>query len=103
LRLALKTLAEYLASSPDDAPVIFSFDGSVLSMRCDGRVVVLPGEGLPWTVNFTVQDGKLRRVPKRFMHEDIEVSISESRLRIHGWVYEGTIEASGAAGRGKVQ
>jgi hypothetical protein len=103
LRLALKTLGEHLVSSADDTPVLFSFDGSVLSIRCDGKVVVLPGDGLPWTVHFTAQCGKLRRVPKRFMHEHIEVSIWESRLRIDGSVYEGTIEASGVTGHGKVQ
>jgi hypothetical protein len=96
LRLALKTLSQYLAASADPTPVSFSFDGSVLSIRCDGRVVAFPADGLTWIVHFTVQGGKLRRVPKRFMHEHIEVSIWESRLKIGGSVYEGTIEASGA-------
>jgi hypothetical protein len=103
LRLALKTLGEYLGSSADDTPVLFSFDGSVLSIRCRGRLVVLPGEGLPWTVHFKVHGGELRRLPKRFMHEYIELSIWESRLGIDRSVYEGTIEASGLTNRVNVQ
>lgn len=43
LRLALKTLGEHLSSLPDSAAVVFSFDGSVLSIRIDGKVVALPG------------------------------------------------------------
>jgi hypothetical protein len=33
LRLALKTLGEYLVATSDNAGIVFSFDGSVLSIR----------------------------------------------------------------------
>jgi hypothetical protein len=55
LRLAVNTLAKYIASLSDDADVAFSFDGSVLSIRCDEKVVALAGEGVPWTVRFKVR------------------------------------------------
>lgn len=45
LRLALKSLREHLASLPDNAGVVFSFDGSVLFIRFDKKVIALPGEG----------------------------------------------------------
>ena len=103
LRLALKTMAEHLSSLPDSAAVVFSFDGTVLSIRIDGKVVALPGEGFPWAVRFIVNAGQLRRLPKRFMREYISIEIWESRLKIYGWEYEGTIDVSGLVGRADIQ
>jgi hypothetical protein len=62
-RLALKSLGERLSSSPENAEVVFSFDGSVLSIRCNEKVRALPGEGLPWAVRFKVEARALRRLP----------------------------------------
>ena len=103
LRLALKTLGEHLASASIDNSALFSFDGSILSIRLDGKVVALPGDGLPWTVCFNVQGRKLRHFPKRFMQEHIEVSIWESRLSIDGAVYKGTIEPPVLSGPLRIQ
>ena len=83
LRLALRTLGEYLASLPDTTGIVFRFDGSVLSVRFDKKVIALPGEGSPWTVCFRVEAGTLRRLPKRLMRERIGVSIWESQH--HAW------------------
>jgi hypothetical protein len=94
LRLALKTLRERLVLLADDAVILFAFDGSVLSIRCDGKVIVLPGEGLPWTVLFTAQARDLRRLPTRLMREHLYLAIWESRLSIDGWTCTGTIEPS---------
>ncbi len=82
---------------------MFSFDGSVLYIRFDGEVVVLPGNGFPWSIRFNISVGQLRRLPKRFTREYIAVEIWESRLRIDGWAYEGTIDVSGLAGRVDLQ
>lgn len=103
LRLALKTLGEHLASLPDDGIVVFSFDGSVFSIRCDNKVIAFPGEGLPWAVCFKVRAGELRRLPKRLMHDHIALSIWQSRLAIDGSACEGTIEPSGLTNRANVQ
>lgn len=46
LRLALKTLAYRALTLPDDADVLFSFDGSVLTLKCDGMVIALAGKGV---------------------------------------------------------
>jgi hypothetical protein len=91
LRLALETLGEHLASLPDDGIVVFSFDGSVFSIRCDKKVIAFPGEGLPWTVCFRVEARTLRRSPRRLMREHIDVSIWESRIRFGSWSYEGAV------------
>jgi hypothetical protein len=103
LRLALKTLAEHLSSLPDSAAIVFSFDGSMLYIRFDGKVVALPGEGSPWVVGFKVNAGQLRRLPKRLMHECIYLSIRESRLTIERQIYDGIIVDSGLAGRAEIQ
>lgn len=102
-RLALKSLSETIAPLPDNAGVVFSFDGSVLSIRCDKRVIALAGEGSPWAVRFRVEAGALRRLPKRFMREDIGVSIWESRLSIAHWTYAGTIEGFAITAPSRIQ
>ncbi len=102
-RLALKTLDEHLSLLPDSATVIFSFDGFMLSIRVDGNVVALPGEGLPWVVRFKMNAGQLRHLPKRLMRECIYLSIWESRLTIDRRTYEGNIDVSALAGRAEIQ
>ncbi|SRR6266436_1897323 len=98
LRLALKTLGEQVSSLPDSAAVLFSFDGSVLFIRCESKVVALPGEGAPWAVRFSVEAGHLRRLPKRLMRDCIDVSIWESRLTIARHSYKGTIDGTNLGG-----
>jgi hypothetical protein len=102
LRLALRTLGECLASLPDDAGVVFRFDGSVLSIRCGKQVIALPVEGSPWAVRFRVEAKALRRLPKRLIREDIAVSIWESRITLGNWVYAGTLEEFGAINSSRV-
>jgi hypothetical protein len=98
LRLALKTLGEQIASEPDDAAIVFTFDGNVLSIRCDHKVIALPGEGLPWTVCFRVEAKMLRQQPRRrLMREYVGVSIWKSRIELGPWSYEGAV---GSLGRG---
>jgi hypothetical protein len=103
MRLALKTLHEHLSYLPDSAPVVFYFDGSVLSIHLEGQVVALAGQGLAWAVRFRIRAGELRRLPKRFMHECIGISIWESQLTIDGWRYDGTIDACASSGTAEIQ
>jgi hypothetical protein len=103
LRLALKTLADHALSLPDDADVLFSFDGSVLSIKCDGKVIALAGEGEPWGVSFKVRAGALRRLPKRLMRKDVGISIWESNISIGNRAYPGTPDGFGAADPSRIQ
>jgi hypothetical protein len=103
MRLALKTLREHLSYLPDSAPVVFYFDGSVLSIHLEGQIVALAGQGLAWAVRFSIRAGELRRLPKRFMHECIGISIWESQLTIDGWRYDGTIDACASGGTAEIQ
>jgi len=102
-RLALKTLNELLSSLPDQAAVVFSFDGFVLLIRCEGRVIALSGKGVPWSVRFRVEAKGLRRLPKRLRREIVEVSIWESYINLGNWRYAGTVESIGAPATPSVQ
>ena len=103
LRLALKKLAEHLTLLADDVDVVFGFDGSVLSIRCDGKVIALGGEGPPWTVRFRVAANALRRLPKRLMRDHVGLSIWESRLTLGSWVYDGTLEGFSRTDQTRIQ
>jgi hypothetical protein len=52
MRLALNTLAVHLSTLPDEAKVLFGFDGSVFSIQSGGELIALAGQGTPWTVSF---------------------------------------------------
>ena len=94
LRLALKSLAEQVASAGDEAPVILGFEDGVLSIWCAGKVIPLPGEGVPWPQKVTIPTGKLRHLPKRLMSERISVSVWDSCLRIDRWSYAGVVDVT---------
>jgi hypothetical protein len=81
-RIALKTLAEHLATIADDTPVTFQFDGEVLTIRCAGKVIAVAAQGNLWSQSFSIPAAMLRKFPKRFMETHIEVSIWESALKI---------------------
>jgi hypothetical protein len=103
LRLALKALGEYLAALSDNASIVFSFDGSVLSIRFEKKVIALAGEGSPWTVSFRVEARALRRLPKRLVGEVIGVSIWESRITVGNCTYAGTLEEFGTTDPSRIQ
>jgi len=103
LRLALKTLAEQLTLLADDVDVVFGFDGSVLSIRCDGKVIALAGEGSPWTVRFKVAAGTLRRLPKRLMGGRVGLSIWQSHLSLGSWLYAGSPEGFSTTDPSRIQ
>ncbi len=96
LRLALKTLDEYLVSLSGSTGIVFSFDGSVLTIQFDKKVIALAGEGPPWAVRFKVEAKALSRLPKRLMRAHVVVSIWESRIAFDGHSYTGTLEESEA-------
>ncbi len=92
LRLALNSLAEYLASAPDDAPVRFDFYGSVLCIRCMKEEIAVGAKSDCLGFHCSVPAGKLRTLPKRLMSENVDVSIWMERLQIDRCCYKGIIE-----------
>jgi hypothetical protein len=103
LRLALNTLAKTVETLPEESNVLFSFDGLVLSIQSDGEVIALAGEGVPWTVNFKVQAGALRRLPRRLMREHIGISIWKSSISIGNRTFQGTLDGFSTPDRKKIQ
>jgi hypothetical protein len=95
LRLALKTLAKYIAPLSDNDGIVFRFDGSVLSIRLNKKVIALPAEGSPWAVCLRVEARTLRRLPRRLMRADKDVSIWESHIILGNHKYRGTVEEFG--------
>jgi len=104
LRLALKGLRERLSRLPENAIVVFAFDGSVFSIRCDKEVIAFAGYGRPWTVCFKAAAKTLRHQSQRRMrHESVGVSIWESRITLGPWSYEGTVEPLHGKGSAEIQ
>lgn len=94
LRLALKNLANLIAEADDLITVEFSFDGSVLSIRCSGHVVAMSARGEAWPRKFIIPAGKLRHLPKRLMQDEEVVSVHNGRLHIGQRSFEGVMENS---------
>jgi hypothetical protein len=104
LRLARKNLREHLGSLPDNAIVVFSFDGAVFSIRCNTKLIVFPAEGSPWTVCFRVEAKTLLQESKRrVMREHIGISIWKSRIEFGPWSFEGTVGSLGGGDPTEVQ
>jgi len=101
--IGIKTLSEYLTALSDNAGILFSFDGSVLSIRFDKKVIALPGDGSPWAVSFRVEARTQRHLPKRLMRENIGVSIWESCITLDICTYAGTLEGFGTTDPSRVQ
>jgi hypothetical protein len=80
LRVALKTLAKGLATVSDEAAITFEFDGSVLTIRCAGKVIPMAGEGDPWPRSYAVRAGSIRELPTRLLQQNVEISVWERSL-----------------------
>jgi hypothetical protein len=87
LRLALKSLLVQIAAIPDDVPVVFEFKDAVLSIRCNGNSIVVPGLGVSWPNQATILARELRTLPKRLMTENVCVLVDASHLRIGNSFY----------------
>lgn len=92
LRLALNSLAEIITKADDTAAVEFSFDGSVLMIRCSDQVVPMSAIGNAWPSPFEIPAGKMRRLPKRLMRDELEVSVHGGRLHIGRNCFDGARE-----------
>jgi len=92
LRLALNSLAEIIAKADDTAAVEFSFDGSVLTIRCSGQVVPMSAIGDAWPSPFEIPAAKLRHLPNRLMQDMLEVSVHKGQLHIGGNCFDGAKE-----------
>ena len=91
-RLAIKMLARFLdADNPDavkdETPIVFFFQDSVLTIRFDTEVIALAGKGTDWPSRYSIRAGQLRRLPRRFMGWQVEVSVWDGKLRIGDHLY----------------
>lgn len=86
-RFALNSLTDHLSHLAENVAVTFRFDGRVLSIECDGKTIPMPATGKAWPHGFTINAAKLRKLPKRFINDEIVVSVLDSTLRIAGWPF----------------
>jgi len=92
LRLALKTLSDYIGSVSDDMPIYFRFDGKILSIECGEKLVVLPGDGQAWSHKYSILAKTLRYLPKRLAHNRVEISVLNNSLSIGHYGFLGITE-----------
>jgi hypothetical protein len=90
-RVGLRRLREYLADVADEELVVFAFDGEVLTIRCAGKLIAMPGEGNKWESRFALDAGKLRQLPKRLMDDPVGFSMWDGAFRFGGRAYGGVV------------
>lgn len=88
MKLVLKDLSEILSGVADDEPVSFYFDGSVLSVMCEDKSVLVAAEGSAWPTIYRLAAGGMKRLPKRLMNPGVEVSVWQSSLLIGNYRYK---------------
>lgn len=97
------TLTEHVTTLPDDSEAVFTFDGSIFSIRYDEKVNAFAAAEIPWAVSFKVRVGNLRRLPKRLMHDLAGISIWESRISIGNRTYPEILDGFDAPDPSKIQ
>lgn len=90
-RVGLRHLSEHLNEVSPGELVIVGFDGEVLSIRVAECLVVMPASGEPWPSPFCIRAHDLSSLPKRLMHDPVQVAIGESSISIDRRVYEGVM------------
>lgn len=97
-KLAIKTLGDYVAQAADDTSVSFTFDGSLLTIRCGDQVCALPAAGTAWPATYEIAAARLRHLPKRLQGESIEFGVWEAALQIANCRYVGIAPSASTDG-----
>jgi hypothetical protein len=92
-RLALNTLSGHLAEARETVIVEIGFDGTALTIRCKKNVVTLPAEGSPWKDKYHIHAKKIRHLPKRLMHDPVEVSVFDGAFILGNRRYPGVLNS----------
>lgn len=83
VKLALKSLEKHLTQIDDETAVAFSFDGSLLTIRCGDHVSPIPAVGKAWPTTYTLAAKHLRRLPGRLRrNRSVHVGVWEDSLEI---------------------
>lgn len=90
-RMAVRKLELGLVASADDEPVVFAFDGHVLSIQVAETEIAISADGEAWAERYSIPASRLRRLPKRFSRPQVEFGVHQSHLTIGSWVYSGVL------------
>lgn len=91
-KLLLRSLALEATMAEADTPIVFEFDGEVLTIRCAGSRIAAAGTGEAWPHRYSVPAHNLRKLPRRLMQNPMEISVWESALSIAHHRYSGVVE-----------
>lgn len=91
-KLLLRSLALEATIAEDDTPIMFDFDGEVLTIRCADSRIAAAGTGDAWPHKYSIPAQNLRKLPRRLMQNPIEISVWESALLIAHHRYSGVVE-----------
>jgi hypothetical protein len=97
-RVAIKTVGQHLTKVDDATPVIFGFDGKVLTITCGEGICPLPAQGSPWKEQYSIRAGELSRLPTRLRY-NVEFSIWDGMLGIGNRHYKSILTVNSTAER----
>jgi len=92
LKLALKTLARYVAEVEDHIAVEVGFDGNTLSFQIGDKSIILVASGEAWPSRYWLPAERLKSLPKRLRRPIEWIGIWNEQLSIGRYQYTGLVE-----------
>lgn len=91
-KLALRKLSELVVTLDNDVPIIFQFDGEILTIRGLNTVIATSASGKAWPSKYSLKAKQLRWLPKRLrMSGVVEFSYWDSAFTIGNHRYNGAV------------
>ncbi len=90
-KIALRKLSELVEALADDVPVIFHFDGEILTIRCLTNVLAISASGKAWPSRYSLTAKQLRWLPKRLKYGDVIFSVWQSSFTIGNYRYRDVV------------
>lgn len=92
LKLAFNHLRNHTKENLIFNEISIDFDGKVLSFEVDDFFIPVTASGKPWDVKFKLPIDSISHLPKRIMHESVEISVIDNRLNIENRSFNGVVE-----------
>ena len=82
MRLARRKLREFIATVQDETLAEFTFDGQILRILLENKVIAVQARGNAWSDSVVLKVTDLRNLPERFTSESVGISFREGFLAI---------------------
>ena len=86
-KIAAKKLRSLSESANESDLAVFSFDGNVLQISACETILAMPAKGKLWEEKYSIQVNALSFLNKRFVGENIYISVWENKFSIGGRVW----------------